>query len=258
MTSSRLLLIFFVISAGYIFVTNFILTKSKIARSNGQHVYLQSALYGIGLLVASSALNAHLHSVEPINQISRHIESLLGSDADNLTSSAFLAIFLSLLALLLFQFPIYWYRKIFNASWVDKILEKRFKNKALNSIVSQVDNLWVIFQLIGWEYISWLEKKSIGNDHVARLLWEALSSEDEVIMSCDDYGKVFIGFVLNMPDPCQPFEEQAFKILPIMSGSLCKEHQQLHITTDYTESYSKYQFLDEHLLESSDIPYLSP
>ncbi|MGP9679954.1 hypothetical protein ACT3TC_15110 [Halomonas sp. AOP27-A1-41] len=67
-----------------------------------------------------------------------------------------------------------------------------------------------------------------------------MSDEEGAIMTCDENGKVFIGFVLGMPDPALPAEERVLSIAPIMSGSMCKDFQQLHITTDYSEAFYTY------------------
>lgn len=159
---------------------------------------------------------------------------------DPIIMSGLFALEISIVMLLFLEAPIHWFRLVFNANFIDALLEKRYGSKPLDKAMDLAEGAWLLFQLIGWNYLNWVERKSVGSGAVDRLLLDSVLDESGAIMTCDDSGKVFIGFVLSLPDPEQSVEERAITIAPIMSGALCKDFQQLHITTDYSDSFSQY------------------
>ncbi|CDG54553.1 membrane hypothetical protein [Halomonas sp. A3H3] len=236
MASSRFLLLILILIAGYIFISNYTLTKGRIARSNGQHLYLKSAVCGLIFFIISYFLQNKLSDYFLFNYTLNFVPNAFKEDIDQLTRAALLAISLSVFFLTLLQLPVYWSRFILNSTWLDRQLEKRFSNKFANFLIKVAEALWLTLQYTGWKYAQWVERASLAGNPVDELLLDVMLDEDGAIMTCDDNGKVFIGFILELPDPTQPHGERTITMVPIMSGSLCKDFQQLHITTDYSDT----------------------
>ncbi|MBR2512743.1 MAG: hypothetical protein IKE45_01760 [Halomonas sp.] len=249
MASSRFLLVVLILIAGYTFISNYTLTRGRIARANGQHLYLKSALWGLIFFIISYHLQDKFSDSTFFNYTLNLVPNAFQDEIDSLTRSGFLALCLSFSLLFILQLPIYWSSYAIEATWIDRQLEKRFKNRFINSFVKTAEALWLLLQYTGWKYTQWVERASLDRNPVDELLLDAMLDDEGAIMTCDDNGKVFIGFVLELPDPAQATSERAISILPIMSGSLCKEFQQLHITTDYSDAF--FPFLNNGT-ENSD------
>lgn len=252
MASSKFLLVFLIISAGYIFVSNYTLTKGHVARTNGQHVYLRSALWGIAFFVIATAIEAILPKAPSLSSFLHYVPNLFDGNLDPLTSTALIAFELSVIALLILETPIKISNLIKSDSYFDRLLEKRFKNTLANKAMMALEGSWLAIQLGSYMYATWAEKKSLGNNQIDLMVWDSLLSDSDVIMTCDDSGKVFIGFALQTPDPKQANEVKAIKIVPIMSGTLCSEYQNLHITTDYTDNFNPFRDTAPDLEDSED------
>nr|WP_172419986.1 hypothetical protein [Halomonas hydrothermalis] len=240
MTSSRFLLVILILIAGYTFISNYTLTKGRIARANGQHLYLKSAVWGLIFFIVSYYLQHKFNDSSIFNYTLNLIPNTFKDEIDPLTKSGFLALCLSFALLAILQLPIYWSQYAIESTWIDRILRKRFKNPALNFSMKVAEAIWLIIQYTGWKYTQWVERKSLDENPVDVLLLDSMLDDEGAIMTCDDNGKVFIGFVLELPDPKQDTNERAISVLPIMSGSLCKDFQQLHITTDYSDTFLPY------------------
>ncbi|WP_237673812.1 hypothetical protein [Vreelandella profundi] len=254
MASSRFLLLILIIISGYIFISNYTYTRGKIARANGQHLYLKSAVCGF-FLFSTSYLLKHLYSDSIAYQYTLNLfASVFEEETDRLTHTAILSLTLSLYLLILLQLPVYWVEPLIKSRLIDSVLlrlRKKHKNKTINYLIRKIDVLWATFQYLSLSYVKWLQKKALGGNPVDELLLQLMSGDGGAIMTCDEHGKVFIGFVLRMPDPVLPPEERVVSIAPIMSGSMCKEFQQLHITTDYTDAFYTYhnKILDHQNIE---------
>ncbi|WP_152561233.1 hypothetical protein [Halomonas salina] len=240
MASSKFLLVFLIIAAGYIFISSHTLTKGHVARTNGQHVYLKSALWGIAFFLLAIFIGTILPKVPTLSSALHYVPELFNGNLDPLTSTALIALELSVITLILLETPIKISNLIRPDSSFDRLLEKRFKYTLANKIMMTLEGGWLAIQLGSNMYAKWAERKSLGNNQVDLMVWDSLLSDSDVIMTCDDSGKVFIGFALQTPDPKQAQEVKAIKIVPIMSGTLCSEYQNLHITTDYSDNFSPF------------------
>ncbi|MFK4017272.1 hypothetical protein [Cobetia marina] len=246
---NKILFLLLTLVAGYIFVSNYTLTKSTIARSNGQHLYLKISMCGLAFFVIAVILQKHIFNSE-YGTLLKILNFLPGSFIENdgadsifeaknwLTYTAATACELSILALLLLEGPIWLWRFLQDRPELYDFFDKETKCPFLNKVMLVSSSLWLSIEYVLWQYVKFVEKYGIRNNASDLLLWEILLSDDDIVMTCDDGGKVFIGFMITMPNPKQATNEQSLAIAPLMSGSLCKDFQQLHITTDYTDSFT--------------------
>lgn len=253
MASSRFLLLILIIISGYIFISNYTYTRGKIARANGQHLYLKSAVCGF-ILFSISYFLKHLYGDCTAHKYTLNLFARIFEDEiDPLTHTSILSLTLSIYLLIILQLPVYWVEPLIKSNFIDNALlrlRKQNKNKTINYFIRKIDAIWTTFQYFSLAYVKWLQKKALSGNPVDELLLKLMSGDGGAIMTCDEHGKVFIGFVLRMPDPVLPPEERVISIAPIMSGSMCKEFQQLHITTDYTDAFYTYH---NQILEHQNI-----
>lgn len=243
MDSSRFILLILIIISGYIFISNYTYTRGKIARANGQHLYLKSAVWGVLFFSVSYFIKKQFGNYGAYQYTLNFFARFFESELDPLTHSAALALTLSVYLLILLQLPVYWIEPLIKSKLIDNAflrLRKKYKSKITAYLLRKMDVFWTAFQYFSLTYVKWLQKKSLSGNPVDELLLQLMSDNEGAIMTCDENGKVFIGFVLGMPDPALPAEERVLSIAPIMSGSMCKEFQQLHITTDYSEAFYTY------------------
>ncbi|MFM9270981.1 hypothetical protein ACJ7V3_12050 [Halomonas elongata] len=259
MASSKVLLVFLIIAAGYFFVSNYTLTKGAIARTNGQHLYLKSAIYGIIFLIITAIFFGD--STETKHSFfSENLPKPLVENLGSLTTTALKSFFFSCVFLALLETPIKISNLIGPDLAIDRLLEKRFKSLIANKLMMLIEGAWLTTQIISSIYARKVELLSLRNNQVDITVWEAIISDDEILMVCDDHGKVFIGFPLQVPDPKQTIEEKTIKMVPVMSGALCNEFHNLHITTDYTENTDPYNTdtTNAEEDESEGLEYISP
>ena len=70
-----------------------------------------------------------------------------------------------------------------------------------------------------------------------------------------DSGKVYVGYVINTPDPSM--NRSALTILPIASGYRSNEDHDVIFTTDYEQVYESIN-QDESLISQSDFSIVLP
>lgn len=230
--------VIFLLVSGYLVATAFPPTRRRMMNTNGQQLYLVSAVAGIFLSMFPGTIYL-LRADWKDKIVDESWFSYLVSDSHALPHISLMTLFLAFF-LWAFTFLIdwYWSVNIDNLSKVRWLAKKLEVEKLPYPVKKMLKSLYNRSVWYSYKYIDYSARKLIGNDGQNVLFYDNVASgqhSKKLLMITTNSRKVFICSVFSMPEQNLYDTNGTLGIIPFMSGYLCDKHLQLHVTTDYTE-----------------------
>ena len=211
---------------GHVFATNWLCSRFRVTRDGGQRLYFSAIFYATFCFICALLIRLWLISHPALRIYDSYtarvaLGFLMKQGQEGAEYSVVLVAMIAFGIGLVGWFPI---NLFFHITWATlrKIQEKLPYDLWKNS--------WMELQLPAWLW------KAIKDDDISVIIYTAILKSMPVSITLDN-NKVYVGYVLMTPDPCQ--ELKAISLFPLVSGYRDSSNREMVLTTRYEEVYDR-------------------